>query len=103
MLWAAGEPRVRGDALLGEGCGVRIRAAKAFFGCGDRITCGSDVTVRASLGSRECVESKSGMSVSDMVGGFVVEFWWWNLASAFGGNCGAVSSGGVNGETGDRT
>lgn len=103
MLWAAGEPRVRGDLLSGEGCGVSIRAAKAFLGCGDRMTCGSEVMVRVSLGSRECVESRSGISVSDIVDGFVVGFWRLALASALGGNCGAVSSGGVNGETGDRT
>lgn len=40
--FAAGEGRARGEVLLvsdvGEGCGVRIFAAYAFFGCGDRTT-----------------------------------------------------------------
>lgn len=86
-------------SLLGDGWGVRIRAAKAFLGCGDRITCGSEVMVRVSLDSRECRESRLGGSVSDMFGcGFGLV-----LASAFGGNCGARSSGGVYGESGDMT
>ena len=39
---AAGDGRARGEVLSfsggGDGCGVNIRAAYAFFGCGDRIT-----------------------------------------------------------------
>lgn len=53
-----GEGRDRGEALLGDNCGVRIFAAKAFFGCGDFMTGGSEVIVRVSLVSRECVERR---------------------------------------------
>jgi hypothetical protein len=42
------------DIGEGDGCGVRILAVvKAFCGCGERITLGSEVTVNVSLVSRE--------------------------------------------------
>lgn len=51
------------DAVEGEGCGVRMRAAKGCLGCGDRLTAGSEEMVRVSLlGSRECAARKFGRS-----------------------------------------
>jgi len=95
-----GEGRDSGEYLSGDGCGVRILAAKAFFGCGDLITAGSEVIVRVSLGSRECVTRRFGLLVeserTDGTATFVLD-------SDFEGTSGACSSGGVAGDTGDRT
>jgi hypothetical protein len=75
-------------------------AAKAFFGCGDLITAGSEVTVSVSLGSRECVERRFGRLVESESTGGTTTF---DLASDFEGTSGAGSSGGVTGDTGDKT
>lgn len=91
-----GEGRDNGEALSGDGCGVRICAAKAFFGCGDLMTAGSDVIVRVSLGSRECVERRFGRFVESKRARAT-----FGLASDFKGTSGAFSSGGVAGESGD--
>lgn len=55
MLADGGRARgeVSSDLGEGEGCGVSIRVANAFLGCGDRIIDGSDVIVNVSLESRE--------------------------------------------------
>jgi hypothetical protein len=91
-----GEGRDNGEALSGDGWGVRIFAAKAFSGCGDLMTAGSDVIVRVSLGSRECVERRFGRLVESNRAGAT-----FGLASDFKGTLGACSSGGVTGDSGD--
>ena len=95
-----GEGRASGEALSGDGCGVRIFAAKAFFGCGDLITAGSEVIVRVLLGSPECVVRRFGRLVESETTGAAATF---GLDSDFKGTSGAFSSGGVAGETGDKT
>jgi hypothetical protein len=91
-----GEGRDSGEALSGDGWGVSIFAAKAFCGCGDLMTAGSEVIVRVSLGSRECVERRFGRFVVSKSTGAT-----FGLASDFKGTSGACSSGGVTGDTGD--
>lgn len=93
-----GEGRDSGEALSGDGFGVRIFAAKAFFGCGDLMTAGSEVIVRASLGSREWVGRRLGRFVESKRAGATL-----SLASDFRGTSGACSSGGVTGDNGDTT
>lgn len=81
----------------GEGCGVRIRAANAFLGWGDRIIGGSDATVNVSLESREWRES-----VGRRFGRLVA----FAKSAALGaprdsdlrGTCGGFSFGGVSGD-----
>jgi len=92
------EGRDRGEALLGDNCGVRIFAAKAFFGCGDFMTGGSEVIVRVSLVSRECVERMVCRFVALRRTGAAFD-----LASDFNGTSGACSSGGVAGDNGGTT
>jgi hypothetical protein len=79
----------------GEGCGVRMRAVITFFGWGDRIA-GSELTVSASLGSREWIARKFGVLVV-VARGLVVAV----RDSDFGGTGGSLSSGGVSGDTGE--
>ena len=93
-----GEGRESGEALSGDGCGVRIFVEKAFFGCGDLMTGGSEEIVRVSLGSRECVERRLGRFVDSRRTDAT-----FGLASDFRGTSGACSPGGVTGDTGDTT
>ena len=104
--FAAGEGRARGEVLSvssgGEGCGVRIFAAYAFFDCGDRFTWGSDAMVRVSLVSRECGKRRFGLFVAfaRTVSGTAV-FVLVPLDSDFRGTTGGSSCGGVSGDAGD--
>jgi hypothetical protein len=91
-----GEDRDSGEALSGDGCGVSIFAGKAFCGCGDLMTAGSEVIVRVSLGSREWVEKRFGRFVVSKSTGAIFD-----LASDFKGTSGTCSAGGVTGDTGD--
>ncbi len=86
--------------MSGDGWGVRIFAAKAFLGCGDLMAAGSEVIVRVSLDSRECVESRFGRLVESARTGTGVSL---DLSSDFEGTLGACSSGGVAGGAGDKT
>jgi len=95
-----GEGRGSGESLSGEGCGERILAAKACFGCGDLIKAGSEAIVRISLGSRECVERRFGRLVeSDKAGGTTTV----GLVSDLEGSSGDCSSEGVTGDIDDKT
>lgn len=74
-------------------------AAYDFFGCGERMTCGSDVMVRVSLVSRECEERRFGLFVvsASTTSGTRV-FWLVFLDSDFCGTTGGKSFGGVSGD-----
>jgi len=70
----------------GEGCGVKILAVvKDFFGCGERITMGSELMVNVSLLVRDWLWRRFGRD------------------SDFCGSSGGTSSGGVCGVRGDKT
>ena len=91
---------------------MRILAAMAFLGWGERITAGSEVIVRASLDSRDWSDRRLGRwvelrrIVAGEIGGAGAGTALMGGAlpreSDFRGSSGGVSSGVVSGDRGDR-